>query len=268
MRNWHPTRRSQKKTHDAGPELLVKPLPGSSESLGAPRRRFPSPTLNRVRHSSLTHTTATTTDENDKEELNLKPYSIPLDDIVVVDVRGGPVTSEPIFITTFSHGYFEFSFLSHNAHDVLLAFLTKGLPNERIAHTAVQSRDCEDDNDNSFGGDCSFDIDDLTATRMRERIRTEPWSEKMRRRMLRIADRLEELSSSVADCACVCGPTNTSSPTRTDAMQDTRGRDNPEERRQSPPRNSLEVEDSCADLGRETLPLTLSMEPSEHGNIR
>lgn len=281
MRNWRSAAASRKgsvtstfrtsaEKSNSCPELLIRPVGSSSGSLRSPsplpNQQFPSlPNRNSAimrRYSS----------GDPPSEEDLQPISIPTNDIVVVDVHGGKAaSSEPIYVTTFSHGYFEFCFSTCTSHDVLLAFFTGSLPPERI--TVAHKLDRIDSDD--MQANCSFDVDALTALRMRERIRTEPWSEKMRRRVLRIAGRLEELSGSMADCACTCTSGNERQGHQTPRRMEY-------ERRQSPPRDSVSGHAGVVKDNRQggegqgyghkhhggAIQPTLSMEMSELSGIR
>mmetsp|Transcript_12671 Transcript_12671/g.18622 ORF Transcript_12671/g.18622 Transcript_12671/m.18622 type:complete len:309 (+) Transcript_12671:111-1037(+) len=217
MRNWKPTStRSGINTtiaeSDDGPELLLKPLLTLADTLMAEsplhlsdndKSNPSSRNSSRTRGSSRSISRASSTSRRRKwsdmyednkeaereEKKDLSPYSIPLSDIVVVDASR-PFTN----ITTRCMGYFEFTFSTQNAHDVLLAFLSNSLPAERIAFgDPTASHDQEDDS-------ISFDVEALTATRLKETVQSETMGQKMRRKMVFFASRLSEMSA-LADCS-------------------------------------------------------------------
>jgi hypothetical protein len=81
-------------------------------------------------------------------------------------------------------GYFEFTFPTANAHDILMAFLTNTLPYERICKATTTP--------SHFDPADSFDVETLTAKRMHERVEAETLAEKMRRKMIFMANRIGE----------------------------------------------------------------------------
>jgi hypothetical protein len=140
-------------------------------------------------------------------------YCIPLTDVVVADVHD----ERPVFLTTKQSGYFECSFDSKNARDMLVTFLTASLPKERIStnHTKQKSK---------LTPICSFDVEMLTSHRIQQQVEHETLSEKVRRKVAHVALQIGEMSSAMAECACGgCGTTATTP-------------EAPPERRQSPPR--------------------------------
>lgn len=119
--------------------------------------------------------------------------TIPISDIVVADVHDAHV----IFLTTLSNGYFEFCFRTANARDMMVAFLNASLGPERILSQAGPPKE-----ENLEEPACSFDVETLTANRIEERMRTESFSEKVRRKMAHVALQIEEISTSISECAC------------------------------------------------------------------
>jgi hypothetical protein len=143
-------------------------------------------------------------------------YCIPLSDVVVADVHDDHL----LFLTTQKQGFFEFSFDSKNAFDLMTAFLGAWLPEERITRMKNESTSAT----TFLDPICSFDVEAFTNTRIQEKVKHETLSEKMRRKVVHIAFQMGEMSSAISECACnSCGVTNSNSPA--DA-----------ERRQSPPR--------------------------------
>jgi hypothetical protein len=124
-------------------------------------------------------------DREQEEPKEAEPYSIPVYDVVVVDTMGcRNYTAASIFLTTSSMGYFEFTFPTANAHDILMAFLTNTLPYERICKATTTP--------SHFDPADSFDVETLTAKRMHERVEAETLAEKMRRKMIFMANRIGE----------------------------------------------------------------------------
>jgi hypothetical protein len=124
--------------------------------------------------------------------------TIPISDIVVADVHDAHV----IFLTTLSNGYFEFCFHTANARDMMLAFLSASLGPERMLSQAAGGPPTEENVEDPA---CSFDVETLTANRIEERMRTESFSEKVRRKMAHVALQIEEISTSISECACGYG---------------------------------------------------------------
>jgi hypothetical protein len=141
----------------------------------------------------------------------------------VADVHDAHV----LYLTTLSYGYFEFSFRTANARDMMVAFLNASLIPERILSQAnpPKEKNCEDPL-------CSFDVETLTANRIEERIRTESFSEKLRRKVAHVALQIEEISSSISECACGCGKDTTP---KKETWKDDSRRQSPSP---SPPRSS------------------------------
>jgi len=125
--------------------------------------------------------------ENDVVE----PVRIPCNDIQLC--QGA---EEMLFFTLKSGAYLEVSFSSRNAHDVLVAFLEAALPPERM------ERHCNVPTVDGCGTAESFDVEMLTASRMRERLQGESWREKARRKVTHVANRVAELSAAFSERAC------------------------------------------------------------------
>eukprot|EP00545_Synedropsis_sp_CCMP1620_P003712 CAMPEP_0119004946 /NCGR_PEP_ID=MMETSP1176-20130426/1446_1 /TAXON_ID=265551 /ORGANISM="Synedropsis recta cf, Strain CCMP1620" /LENGTH=275 /DNA_ID=CAMNT_0006956707 /DNA_START=741 /DNA_END=1568 /DNA_ORIENTATION=- len=230
-----------------GPELLLNPIhrrscsdTGTPIAMPEKSNRPQSFESRRPRSSSISRrkiwNEVYAADDREQEE-KAKPFSIPVYDVVVVDTKGSRhYTAACIYLTTANMGYFEFSFSTANAHDIFMAFLTNTLPYERITRPSTPQS-----NDNPAE---LFDVEQLTATRMYERVEAETFPEKMRRKMVFMANRIGELSYSLSE-ACACGCEVHDSPT-------TRSADN--EGRQSPPRTfefpiELEVETQSTTAG-------------------
>lgn len=112
--------------------------------------------------------------------------TIPIADIKVVDMYGAG-DSHRSNITTTSQGYFEFTLESRNGQEVLLAFLKANIPKERVmdgqakSQASASTRSLE-----------SFDVEAFTASRMAERVESESFSEKLRRRVVKVVSSIEE----------------------------------------------------------------------------
>ena len=112
-----------------------------------------------------------------------EPYSIPVHDVIVLDTMGSKSNDNcPIFLTTCRMGYFEFTFLTSNAHDVFMAFLTNSLPSERI--TCAYSKPLD--------ASSSFDVETLLSSRMHQRVEAETFPERLRRKINFMANRIGE----------------------------------------------------------------------------
>ncbi len=114
----------------------------------------------------------------------LPPIVIPLADIVVVDVYHG--NTKHMNLTTKSYGFFELRFETHNSYDVMLACLAATLPENRIFGMVVKPET------KTAASQASFDVDTLTATRIAERMQSETFLERLRRRMRRFCINVEE----------------------------------------------------------------------------
>lgn len=180
--------------------------------------------------------------------------TIPIADIMVVDMYGAG-DSHRANITTMSFGYFEFTLESRNGQQVLLAFLKASVPKERVMDG--QGYGIPRTPSQTSASTRSFDVEAFTASRMAERLESESFSEKLRRRVVKVVSSIEEskfrlpiaigvcscasivdydwkayhanysllpVSSVISECACVCGREGAS-------PQSTR------EKRDSPPRN-------------------------------
>lgn len=170
--------------------------------------------------------------------------TIPISDIVVAYVQDASL----LFLTTREHGYFELSFRTENARDMLVAFLKKSLSPERILVEKEQKWD---------EPHRSFDVEALTANRIEERMRTEGIGERLRRKVAHVALQIgesaysddvlmsdyrlrvvlfansllpsrEKVSSQISECACGgCGGSQTFSPQKPSSWQDDSKRQSP-----------------------------------------
>jgi hypothetical protein len=105
---------------------------------------------------------------------------IPCADILLVE------GDDPLYVTLLTGEYMEWTFDSRNARDVVCAFLAASLPKERI-DTSSTNHSLD-----ACGTAESFDVEMLTANRMRERLQGESWGEKFRRRVIHVANRVTE----------------------------------------------------------------------------
>ena len=135
-------------------------------------------------------------------------YLIPTSNIIVVDGRSSAAADDEsdnvvttrsaacrkrIYITTVSHGYYEISFDTANAHSVMIAFLRASLPPQRIMKeiagvgvgvgggTFDATTCCAD----TARG--SFDMENFLAQEIDETVRNEGVLGKLRRRVNHIA---------------------------------------------------------------------------------
>jgi hypothetical protein len=116
---------------------------------------------------------------------------IPVGDIMVVDMYGHR-DSHRTNITTMSHGFFEFTLESRNGQEVLLAFLKASLPKERVMDGQIPRSPSGFSQNTGSTGSRSFDVETFTASRMKERLRRETFSEKVRRKVGRVVSSIEE----------------------------------------------------------------------------
>jgi hypothetical protein len=173
--------------HHYGPELLLTPIMEymTNHRDDSPVRRTGSNHL-RQRNEALV------------------AYSIPIADIMVVEtynVRyGSPL--HKLTITTISYGVFEFDCNSSNGHDILLAFLQAKLDPERILDGAgVDDSPFPCISDSPSTASC-LDVDGLTARHVRGRVENETWPEKISRRMGKVVNSLQEISSTFCEMTC------------------------------------------------------------------
>ena len=196
MRNWQPHKRRpsfgdvlpvmKSISHDSallrqgGPELLFRAVHDSSTCLHGSERFHHSFSSSgsqlRARHHVWNSET-----KRHESPMRSMGYCIPLTDVVVADVHD----ERPVFLTTKQSGYFECSFDSKNARDMLVTFLTASLPKERIAtnHTKQKSK---------LTPICSFDVEMLTSHRIQEQVEHETLSEKVRRKVAHVALQIGE----------------------------------------------------------------------------
>ena len=122
--------------------------------------------------------------------------TIPISDIMVVDMYGAG-ESHRSNITTMSFGYFEFTLESRNGQDILLAFLKASVPEERVmdgqpyghqqGFAGISSSPSQ-----TSASTRSFDVEAFTASRIAERVESESFSEKLRRRVVKVVSSIEE----------------------------------------------------------------------------
>mmetsp|Transcript_29973 Transcript_29973/g.43791 ORF Transcript_29973/g.43791 Transcript_29973/m.43791 type:complete len:428 (+) Transcript_29973:147-1430(+) len=154
----------------------------------------------------------------------LKSYAIPLGDIVVVDVDGANSRDfddkthsmqggNRMGVTTMSNGYFEFSFISKNSHDVLMAFLQSSLPPEKMTmgstYGNVPGREIinsDSGNSSSFTPilekKSSVDMDKLTEKEIKDSVNAESLPQRIRRKMTTVVERFGEVSVGLSECMC------------------------------------------------------------------
>lgn len=172
-----------------GPELLLKAVNSSSstslnqmaDGSGRFSERFHSFGSNGQLRSRQRVWNST---DSKRHESPMRPmgYCIPLADIVVADVHDAHL----LFLTTQKNGYFEFSFISKNARDMMVAFLTASLAQERIITS------CTSQDEHEFDAICSFDVEALTNNRIQERVKHETLSEKIQRKVTHVALQIGE----------------------------------------------------------------------------
>jgi hypothetical protein len=194
------TKRERDGSNQDGPEVLLSPslsqdkypmevkdrarssgsITGEQHSSPDPKSRCNSVSRRRIWNEMC----ADDARQQDDEKPTPQPFAIPVCDIVVVDSMGsGSNGNCPVFLTTQSAGYFEFTFNTSNAHDVFLAFLTNSLPYERIIRSCTTPLDAHS---------TSFDVETLTATRMQRRVEAETMTEKVMRKLNLMANRIGE----------------------------------------------------------------------------
>jgi len=110
-------------------------------------------------------------------------YCIPLSDIVVADIHDDHL----LFLTTQKNGYFEFSFDSKNARDMMVAFLTASVQAERITTTSTGREE-----HSRLAPICSFDVEMLTNNRIQDHVKQETLSEKVKRKVVHVALQIGE----------------------------------------------------------------------------
>ena len=142
-------------------------------------------------------TPITTTSRNSNANL-LGEVTIPIADIVVVDMHGKG-KSHQCNISTISKGYFEFSPENRNGQDILLTFLRVNLPKDRVMGTYNRQGS---ELSNRSSGTKSFDVEAFTATRMSERLQSETLSEKLRRKVSRVFSSFEDRKSGGVNANC------------------------------------------------------------------
>jgi hypothetical protein len=172
-----------------GPELLLRSVNLSSTSLSNLSERFQSfgSNGNNALRSSRHEVKKSASDFRSPSPLKRSQpmgYCIPLSDVVVADVHDDHL----LFLTTQKQGFFEFSFDSKNAFDLMTAFLGAWLPEERITRMKNESTSAT----TFLDPICSFDVEAFTNTRIQEKVKHETLSEKMRRKVVHIAFQMGE----------------------------------------------------------------------------
>lgn len=195
MRNWKTTKRfsdmldiSGRSDHLEGPELLLQPrdVSRSSSRSGSRTRAESAGPRSKIWDELADHR---------QPEVLRTPYSIPMEGVLVVDSNGN---TETLYITTQTMGYFEFTFSTANGFDIFMAFLSNSLPFERIVKQWTPN------NLVACASGCdSYDVETLQATRMKERVKSESFPERMRRKMVFVASRIGEREYHLC-VKCVC----------------------------------------------------------------
>lgn len=146
-------------------------------------------------------------------------YSIPVDDILVVNTSAQGGTR--LHITTLSLGCFEFDCSTANGHDILLAFLQASLLPERILCDYFSNNsNCENKNSNIRSGSSvtsssqCLDIDTLQAKCIEGGAEAETWPEKLSRRVGHVFSNLSEMSGPFCDAMMCCTTSNNDDSTR------------------------------------------------------
>lgn len=127
--------------------------------------------------------------------------SIQVSEIMVVDMNGEG-GSHCTKITTMSSGLFEFTMDSQNGQEILLAFLKTYLPEERIMEGSIPRVNSTISQSTFSTMNRSFDAEAMTASRMKEVMRQETYSEKLMRQMQQIISNFDEITAALSDQAC------------------------------------------------------------------
>lgn len=139
-----------------------------------------------------------------EQEETIVTYNMYLPHILVVDVRKSVEERLDImYITMRNSGCTEVVFDTEHSYQILLAFFRVNLAHERIVFAAQSSYDdvgspgekrgVSLDSCCSFGEDGgSYNADDFTASRIKERVKRESWTEKIRRKVVHVAMRIHE----------------------------------------------------------------------------
>lgn len=199
MRNWQPKRMKHSdrtlqllRGSDAfhqGPELLLKAVHSSNTNLSQLDMRAGSERFHSFGSSGQLRSRQQVWNA-EKPSRQASPLKRPmgiciaLSDVVVADVHDVNL----VYLTTNKSGYFEFSFLSRNARDMMCAFLSASLPEERILSSSLHE---QHDDGNWQVPTCSFDVEMLTNKRIQERVERETFSEKVKRKVSHVALQIE-----------------------------------------------------------------------------
>uniref|UniRef100_A0A7R9WYK4 Uncharacterized protein n=1 Tax=Craspedostauros australis TaxID=1486917 RepID=A0A7R9WYK4_9STRA len=141
-----------------------------------------------------------------------EPVIVPTRDIMLVETATAENHETMCTITTISHGFYECVFDSNNGKMVFVAFLQNYLSENRFVDPTKRARRANNAVSPSSSSlastdGASFDVEAFTAHRMAERIQTETTTEKVRRKIGRIASSLDECKCGVrivfALCVCV-----------------------------------------------------------------
>ena len=145
---------------------------------------------------------------NSEISSNSECLTIPITDIIVVDTDGSHSQidtyqvidlheSHVMYITTMTSGYFEFTFYSKNAQDVMQVFLQSTLPGERITRSRLKSQSSMK---STTLHDTSYDMDLLTTKQLNGIIENETFSERMLSKVQSIFSTFDTITSQFTEC--------------------------------------------------------------------
>jgi len=153
---------------------------------------------------------------NSQMSNNSESFNIPITDIIVVDTDGSHSQQngdrgtcpqdidmheiQQMYITSMNSGYFEFTFYSKNAQDVMLAFLQSTLPSERITHTRLRPSSEMAIAPNAVHPDASYDMDYLTAKEMNDILKSESFSERMLSKVQHVFSTFDTITNQFTEC--------------------------------------------------------------------
>mgnify|MGYP003401709656 CR=1 FL=1 len=134
-----------------------------------------------------------------RDDVNAQQWSVNADDIIVV--QRFPCGRKMNLVT--HTGSSEFSDLTANGHDILLAFLQAAMQSERIVMKENESPDIRNTKSTTSSSVTScLDVDTLQARQLQGRAAAETWPEKFSRRIGHVFSSLSELSSNLCDATC------------------------------------------------------------------
>lgn len=165
---------------------------------------------------------------NSETSNNSESFNIPITDIIVVDTDGSHSQHQKhvrrcpqvidaqetfqMYVTSMTSGYYEFTFYSKNAQDVMLAFLQSTLPSERITRARCEPQAMLATSPSAAIADASYDMEYLTNKEMNDILETESLSERILSKVQNFFSTFDAITSQFTQCVSCDKRTAPSSP--------------------------------------------------------